>query len=448
MTESSTDVSPRAAQKARLQLLLSQVATPFQRFVQHESAAGLLLFATAIAGFAWANSPWKVTYFSLLEARAGFDVGAFSLKKTALHWVNDGLMAVFFLLVGLEIKRELIVGALSDRKQAALAVFAAIGGMVVPAGIFLIFNAGTAAQSGWAIPMATDIAFALGIISLLGKRVPMTLKLLLTALAIVDDLGAVLVIALFYSKSISGLYLGLAAGCVVLSALGNLLGVRHLGFYMIIGAVLWYFTLKSGVHATIAGVALALTIPLGVHDALEQDDLEAMLTRQLTAGDFETVEARVSHLERALEAFQSPLHRLEQALHGPVAYVILPVFALINAGVTLGASATTGLSAGIAGGLIAGKVLGISVFSWLACKVGLARKPDTLSWSQLLALSVVASVGFTMSLFVTGLAFTDPSLLNEAKTAVLGTSLVGAVVGVIALLFTTRPTPLETSPGK
>ncbi|MCA9521306.1 MAG: Na+/H+ antiporter NhaA [Myxococcales bacterium] len=412
-----------------LRRAVASLLSPFQQFAKSESTAGILLFGASIAAFAWANSPWSASYQQLLHAHAGFRLGGFAMDKHLGHWVNDGLMAVFFLLVGLEIKRELIVGELSNLRRASLAVFAAVGGMLVPALIFWLINRGGAGVAGWGIPMATDIAFALGVVQLLGKRVPVSLKVLLTAVAIVDDLGAVVVIALFYTASLDLTSLALAGACLVLLIAFNRFGVRRLALYIVIGLPLWYFTLKSGIHATIAGVLLAWTIPLGRE--MSADELASKLKEQIQDG-FEALEVQVELLEEALEKFQSPLHRLEHALHPFIAYLIMPIFALFNAGVALDGGMNVGdpVTLGVMAGLFLGKPIGILLFSYVAIKAGLAALPEDLRLKNLVALGCLAGIGFTMSLFVAGLAYPASNLmLSQAKVGILLVSVVSAIVG-------------------
>lgn len=367
-------------------------------FLNSEAAGGIILMAAAAAAMAVANSPWAETYFHTLHVY----VGGLSL----LHWINDALMAVFFLMVGLEIKREMLTGQLSDWPRRALPGIAAAGGVIVPALIYLLFNR-TSPESlrGWAIPTATDIAFALGVLALLGSRVPVALKVFLTALAIIDDLAAVVVIAVFYTANLSVLWLILATAGLAVLGLFNFLKVKTLWFYLLIGAIVWFFVLKSGVHATLAGVATALFIPLHTHRGQEDDH-------------------------------HSPLVRLEHALHKPVAFVIVPIFGFANAGVSLAGFTPDALLApiplGIAAGLFFGKQVGVFTASWLAIRLKLARLPDGASWPQLYAVSVLTGIGFTMSLFIGLLAFpTAPEAQDAVKIGVLIGSLTSGFAGYL-----------------
>jgi NhaA family Na+:H+ antiporter len=421
--------------------IIVRALRPFQRFAHTESAGGVVLLACAALALAWANSPWAASYFHLWETHVGVRVAGRALDLSLHHWINDGLMAVFFFVVGLEIKREMLVGELSSVRQAALPIAGALGGMLVPALIYVAINAGGAGSAGWGIPMATDIAFALGVLALLGPRVPVVLKVFLTALAIADDIGAVLVIALFYTSDLA--WSALLAGGVILGALIalNVLGVRRPGAYLALGVLLWLAFLQSGVHATVAGVVLAMTIPsrTRVHEeeflavargAIEEFDAacqpgETVLTNRAQQ---EAIEA----LEHVSEGVQSPLFTMERKLHGAVAFFIMPVFALANAGVSLGGlldALSLPVTLGVVLGLVIGKPLGITLFAWLAVGVGWATLPAQASWRTLHGVSWLGGIGFTMSLFIAGLAFSDASLLDSAKVGILGASLVAGIAG-------------------
>ena len=413
---------------------------PIQVFIHQETSGGILLLACAVLALIWANSPWSESYVSLWQTNFTVSLGAFVLSKPILLWINDGLMAIFFFVVGLEIKREVLVGELASLKQAALPFAAALGGMIFPAFIYLVFNRGSEGASGWGIPMATDIAFALGVLALLGNRAPLALKVFLTALAIVDDLGAVLVIALFYTAEITWASLGVAAVILGLLGLANLLGVRHPLVYAVLGLGLWVAFLKSGIHATIAGVLLAMTIPSRTR--LNSMEFAARSRRilhsfeQATSGQEELTELQqsaLSALETACEQAETPLQRLEHALHPWVSFFIMPVFALANAGIALGGDFLSLLghpiSLGITAGLLIGKQVGITAFVWLAVRTNLAELPQGVSWGQIYGASWLAGIGFTMSLFIAGLAFGDLSALGSAKFGILTASLIAGVVG-------------------
>ena len=397
-----------------------------EQFLESEAKGGVLLFFAALFAFALANSPAAGAYFALREVPVAVRFGGFHLEKDLLHFVNDFLMAIFFLLVGLELKRELTTGELREPRRAALAIAAALGGMAVPALLYTALNAGGPGAAGWGVPMATDIAFALGVLALLGKRVPLSLKVFLTALAIVDDLGAVLVIALFYTAKLSVPAL-LKAGLVYLGLLGlGRLGVRNLAPYLLLGLVLWFFVLKSGIHATVAGVLLAFAIPLAT-------GRKALAVAAGPEADPEEAEARLEAIEAEAARAQSPLHRLEHLLHPWVAYGILPVFAFMNAGVALGGLAIGPVALGAFLGLLLGKPLGILAFAYLAVRAGLARLPDGVGWGAILGVGTVAGIGFTMALFIAGLAFSG-ELLDQAKVGVLSASVAAAVLGSLLLL--------------
>lgn len=386
---------------------------PFQEFAKLEASGGILLLAFAIVALIWANSPFGQSYIDLWHVKVTVGGGAAVISKDLLHWINDGLMAVFFLLVGLELKRELLDGELASPRKAALPIFAAVGGMVIPAGFYLILNLGGVGEAGWGIPMATDIAFALAVLAALGSRAPTSLKIFLTALAIVDDLGAIMVIALFYSGALKGAALGVAAMATIVLLLLNRAGFRSFLPYAVVGLVLWVAVLKSGVHATVAGVILAFTIPA--------NELEG--------------------------EHHSPLEHLEHALHPWVVYLILPIFALANAGVTFAGSGGTGqqITAGILLGLVVGKPVGVLLFSWIATRAGMADLPEGVTWTHVLGVGFLAGIGFTMSLFIAGLAFPDVELLNASKVGILGASGVAAVVGTGLLLWARNSGPDEAA---
>ncbi|HET7479672.1 MAG TPA: Na+/H+ antiporter NhaA [Rubrobacteraceae bacterium] len=413
---------------------IKRLLSPFEQFVHSESAGGISLIFAALVAFVWANSPWAPGYFALREITFGVGFGEWRLEKPLLLWVNDGLMAFFFYLVGLEIKREVLVGELSAPRDAVLAVAAAVGGMILPATIYAAVNLGGEAIGGWGIPMATDIAFALGMMALLGDRVPLSLKVFLTALAIVDDLGAVLVIALFYTDEINTVNLLVTAVALALAFAYGRFGGRNLKVLAFFGVVVWFFVLQSGVHATVAGVLLALATPMKRKILPEnlRDELRAGLER----GEFEEVEVKVASLERVLGDAQSPLHRLEHLMHPWVAFLILPVFALFNAGVDLGGGAalTEPVTVGVVLGLIVGKPLGVLGFSWLATRLGIATLPRGVGWSGMAGAGLLAGIGFTMSLFVGGLAFEEnENLLDGAKLGILSASVVAAILGLLVL---------------
>ena len=370
----------------------------FSDFFRSGKASGILLIVCTALSLLIANSPWGNAYHHLWET----SIGPFSLE----FWINDGLMAVFFLMVGLEIERELYVGELSSPRQALLPIVAALGGMLVPAAIHYAFNRDTPTVGGFGIPMATDIAFALGILSLAGKSVPTSLKIFLTALAIIDDLGAILVIAIFYTHELSLLDLSLALGIFIALFILGKLGMRRLIFFLIPGAFMWYFMHESGVHATISGLLLAFAIPFGGTGK------------------------------------ESPSYRLQHALHNPVAFGIVPLFALANTGIVLQPAFYNSLlslnSLGIVGGLFLGKPIGILGFCWIIVKSGVGSLPAQVNWKQLLGAGILAGIGFTMSIFITLLAYEEPSMIVDSKIAILMASILAAVIGLFYLRQVSR----------
>lgn len=400
----------------------------------------LLMTATAIA-LAWANSPWSATYFHLWETNVTVGLTSNPVTGSLHHWINDGLMTVFFLLVGLEIKRELLVGELANLRQALLPIAAAVGGMVVPALIYSAINVGGEGSNGWAIPMATDIAFSLGILTLMGSRVPVSLKIFLAALAIVDDLGAVLIIALFYTSSVNGAALALAGVFALVLFAMNLFRVRSLTPFLLVGIVLWAVLLSSGIHATIAGVILALAVPSKTRiNAAEfsttarayLDDFDRAETGDLLVLTSKGQQEALSALEVASTQVHVPLLRLEHALHGAVSYAIMPLFAFANAGVGLGNAtgfALDRVAIGVVLGLVIGKPVGVMLFSWIAVKLNLASLPEDVSWRDIVGVGCLAGIGFTMSLFVGSLAFGESPQYDAAKVGILVGSAVAGMIG-------------------
>lgn len=401
-----------------------------------EAAGGILLLAATIAALAWANSPWHETYEAIWEEHLTVGFGRFLLSVSRHQWIDDGLMSIFFFLVGLEIKREVLIGELSSLKQAMFPLLAAIGGTLVPALIYSAINMGGPGQKGWGIPMATDIAFALGVLSLLGDRVPLSLKIFVTALAIVDDIIAVLVIALFYTSHIHLLSLAGAVVGVALSFVANLLGIRKPAVYATVGVFVWFAVLQSGVHATVAGVLLAFTIPARTYI----DRGEFMQRSRWLLARFEAAvphsadeHAAIHTLERQCELIESPLHRIEYILQPWVSFFIMPIFAFANAGVhVLGKvliAATHPITLGVAIGLLIGKPAGITLFAWLSMKTRLARAPAGVSWRQTFGVSWLCGIGFTMSLFIANLAFGEGTLLDLSKIGTLAGSVAASVAG-------------------
>ncbi|MFB6240774.1 MAG: Na+/H+ antiporter NhaA, partial [Gemmatimonadota bacterium] len=403
----------------------------------------LLLVAAAVA-LAWANSPWSGSYFALWQTPIAVELGPAGLRKPLLLWINDGLMAGFFLLVGLEIKREVLVGELASPRQAALPLSAAAGGMAVPALLYVLIAGGGETAAGWAVPMATDIAFALGVLALLGRGLPGALRVFLAALAIADDLGAVLVIALFFTAKVSVPALLVAAALFAVLVAMNRLGVRALSAYAGIGLLLWVAVLKSGVHATVAGVLLAAAVPVGRHIDVTDfvDRARTLLDRLAERGEpGRRVPTKEEHeaihsLEVGTERVDSPLLRLEHGLLPWITYGVMPAFALANAGVRFGADPAAALTApvtlGVIAGLVVGKQVGVTGFAWAAVRAGAASLPDRVTWRQIYGVACLCGIGFTMSIFIGGLAFEGP-LLDRAKTGILAGSLVSGLMGWIAL---------------
>lgn len=425
---------------------INGILEPFQRFFRIEASGGIVLLLFTLVALIWANSPWGDIYHHLWENKLTVAIGGFELSKSIHHWVNDGLMAIFFFVVGLEIKRELLTGELSSVKKASLPIAAAIGGMVLPAVFYLVLNTTPETKDGWGIPMATDIAFSLGILSLLGKRVPTALKVFLVAFAIVDDLGAVLIIALFYSQDIHWDFILYAGILFVALIILNRFQIKSIHPYMIIGWFIWYFFLKSGIHPTIAGVLTAFTIP--VKRSIRSGAFFVRMQKNInTFCDFEDSRNRIvltsqqlgaiDEMGDEIRAVQSPAQKLEHRLHGFVTYMVMPVFALLNAGVVLKVDNVGELFNGLSGvieiSLLGGKVLGIFLFSYLAVKLGLASLPDKVAWKHIIGLGFLGGMGFTMSLFITNLAFVDEALVNPAKIGILVGSFIAGIVGYIML---------------
>ena len=425
---------------------IERLARPFQEFARLEASGGILLIACTIVALAWANSPWAASYHALWHTNLTFGFAGAQLSQPLHFWINDGLMAVFFLLVGLEIKRELLVGELASLQKAALPITAALGGMLVPAGIYSLFNSGGPGSAGWGIPMATDIAFALGVLALLGDRVPLSLKVFLAALAIADDLGAVLVIAGFYTANISWISLAVAGIFFAALVVMNRTGARHPLIYAVLGLGLWLAFLQSGIHATVAGVLLAITIPsrerLDHHTFLERSEKVLGEFRNADdAGDHITAQATRTAALHVLaedgERAESPMLRFEHALAPWIKHLVMPVFALANAGVTLGGDTvgalTNRVGLGVICGLALGKPIGIVAFSWLATRTRVAAMPAGANWRQIFGVSLLAGIGFTMSLFIANLAFGDAPLLETAKVGILGASVVSGIAGTLVL---------------
>lgn len=424
----------------------------FSQFLHNESIGGIILLICTVISLLCANIPQLGALHEIWGKSAGISVGNFSLSMSMGHWINDGLMAIFFFVVGLEIKREMLVGELSSFKHASLPIFAAIGGMIVPALLYTLFNADGDFSHGWGIPMATDIAFAIGVLSLLGKRVPLGLKVFLTALAIVDDLGAIVVLAVFYpSHALHFDMLLYALAVVLILYFFNRNKVNNMLFYIIPGIALWFLILKSGIHATIAGVILAMTIPSRtvINEVKFMVRVRYLLEKFKNASNSEVevlANPRQQHIihriDKHVQEINPLLHKFETMLHPWVTFVIMPIFALANSGVEISFGLFTHdvlpIAEGIFFGLLLGKPIGIFLFSLIAVKTGVAKLPSGTKWKQVFALGIIAGIGFTMSIFIDSLAFSDMHLVNVGKAAILGTSFMAAVFGLGAMLLTCK----------
>lgn len=437
MPNNSRTRRPRAAQ------VTEKILHPLESFFKLETASGIILMIVTLIAVIWANSPWGLLYEHLIETPFSFGIGDFTMTKSFHHWVNDGLMVIFFFMVGLEIKRELAIGELSTPKKAILPMVAALGGMIAPALLYASINWGTPGIHGWGIPMATDIAFAIGILSLMSRKVPFALKVFLLALAIVDDLGAILVIALFYTEEIATSYLAIAAVTFFITLFVKYIGIRKLPIYVLLGVIAWFAVLQSGIHATVAGVLLGLMTPVipfldkkllpdkakklidDISVDIHDDDEELHLSEATTH--------KLDHLNSLVIEAKSPLDRLIHALHPWVSYLIMPVFAFTNAGVHLtdvdfSAFVVSPVALGVILGLFIGKPLGVVLLSWLAVKLNIASLPRGVTWRHMTAMGFLAGIGFTMALFITHLALKNPEL-EVAKLAVLVGSLLAGILG-------------------
>jgi Na+:H+ antiporter, NhaA family len=411
---------------------------PLVDFLHAEAAGGVVLALATVAALAWANSPWDSSYDDLWHTHLAVSLGPREIDLDVREWINEGLMTIFFLVVGLEIKRELVEGELREPRKAALPAVAALGGMAVPAAIYLAFNAGGVGVHGWGIPMATDIAMAIGALSLLGSRVDPALKLFLLALAIVDDIGAILVIALFYTNDIQAWDLAVALALVVAVGAMRRIGVQWNLPYIVAGAAMWLALHESGVHATLAGVVLGLMAP--TRPVVQPEFIDAEVLADVSSYRNARETARL-----AREAV-SVVEWLEHVLHPWTSFVIVPLFALANAGVslsgdTVGDALTSPVAGGVLVGLVVGKLVGITAFSWLATRLRLAALPEGTSWSGIVSVGAIAGIGFTVSIFVADLAFDDRALVDQAKVAILAASLLAAVLGTALVAATSRQSP-------
>jgi Na+:H+ antiporter, NhaA family len=425
------------------------VARPVREFLRVEAAGSLLLMLAAVVALVWANSPWASSYDALWHTHLVLDVGPLHLDESLQHWVNDALMVIFFFVVGLEIKYELVNGDLRDPRTAALPIVAAVGGMAVPALLYVALNPpGSEGNAGWGIPMATDIAFAVGVLGVLGRRIPSAARLFLLTLAIVDDIGAILVIAVFYTSDLSLGWLAIAIGLLAVMVVARRLRIWTVVVYAVLGVGVWFALLESGVHATLAGVAIGLlapATPLLNEEVARGYATDALRDRRLDPDELDK-------MRFLLKESVSVVERLQSSLHPVSAYVVLPVFALANAGVELGAIGkvfTEPVGIGIVLGLVLGKPVGIFLASFVAVRLGLGRLPEDTTWPMLLGLGAVGGIGFTVSIFIAGLSFPGADLLTEeAKIAILLASLVAAVVGVLVLLAATRSRGRTSAAGR
>ncbi len=427
------------------------VVTPFQRFVKIQSFSGILLFSATIIALIWANSGLSDSYHTILNYELGFSSDSFKLTKPVILWINDGLMAVFFFVIGLEIKRELILGELNTMKKASFPILAAVGGMSIPMILYIVFNNNPEASHGWGIPMATDIAFSLAILSLLGKRVPLSLKIFITAFAIVDDIGAVMVIALFYSTGIQWMLLLIAFGMLGILFLLSSKGIYIKYLSIAFAIVIWVLFLKAGIHPTIAGILLAFTIPIrqktNVKTFLRKlslivDKIKNTCEDEAPVLSKEQIEA-IDNLEEWTELVQSPLQHLEHRLHNWVSYLIMPIFALANAGIVFGSVGGFDMSLVLvmALALVAGNFIGVGLFSFIGIKLKLVSLPSDISVTQLVGVSFLAGVGFTMSIFIANIAFVDhPLLMDSAKAGILLGSVIAGLTGYFILRFAKQKT--------
>ena len=445
-------IPPRSRGTLRAQADRSYVSRaiilPVQKYMHTESIGGIVLLIATVAALGWANSPWREEYHHILELHLHIDVTIFAVDLSIEEWINDGLMALFFFVIGLEIKREVLYGQLSTLKSAALPAIAAIGGMVVPASIYLLLNLDGDGMRGWGIPMATDIAFALGVLALLGRRIPMELRVFMLGLAVVDDLGAIAVIAVAYTETIDFGQLGMAAGLIVAMIVANRLGLRQPAVTAALAFLIWVAVLKSGVHATVAGVLIAGLTPARSMVSREEfaNESEALLAEYRTAmaaGDHERADAILGEVEEISQATEAPLERLERLIHPWSSYVILPLFALANAGIefshgSFSQAISSSVTIGVFAGLVLGKLVGITLFPFVASRLGIVELPRGISWLHVTGVAMVGGIGFTVAIFVTGLAFDDHVIVDNAKMGILAASLVAGLVGYGVLRLAAR----------
>lgn len=439
--------------RAEHSYFVRRLLLPAQTFIHAQAVSGIALLAAALAAIVWANYPWSDSYEDLWTHVIVLDVGVFRIEETVRHWTSDGLMVFFFFVVALEIKRELVHGELSSRRKAMLPLAAALGGMALPAIIYAVINAGGAGARGWGIPMATDTAFALSVLALAGPRIPVEARIFLLALAIVDDIGAILVLAVFYTESLSLTALGVALLLLAVIAAMNRLGVVSMTPYFVIGAFIWVAILKSGIHATIAGVVLGALAPARPYldKSLFTERAGALFRRFRTAiarNDQEAAETMLGEIEELTLAVEAPVDRLVRQLQPWVSYGIVPIFALANAGVVISGTAVraaveSNVTFGVIIGLLVGKAVGITAASWLAVRFRVASMPAAMNWPRLASIGVVAGMGFTVSLFFTELSFVQSDVISEAKLGILSASILAGALGYLLLKWSWRGASVE-----
>lgn len=423
---------------------IEKIIAPVNRFIDLEYTSGIVLLISVVVAILWANSS-PTSYHHLWEIKLTAGFGKSILSQPLHIWINDGLMAIFFFVIGLELKREFMDGELSSFRKASLPMGAALGGMIVPALIYLLINYGSPSDRGWGIPMATDIAFALALLSMAGKHIPTSIKVFLSALAVADDLGAVLVIAFFYTASVNLTSLGIAGLFFLALIIGNKLGIRNSAFYLIIGICVWLGFLFSGVHATIAGVLVAFTIPAAtrINEEVYSSNLKKLtqeFEQEIPGNSTLTTPAQhqtIQHVKNLSMAAETPLQKIEHGLHPWVAFVIMPLFALSNAGIIIGpdffSSIINPVSIGVTLGLVFGKFIGIMFFTWLMIKIGIGSLPEGSNWRHIIGVALLGGIGFTMSLFISGLAFKNQEFVDQAKYGILIASILAGILGSLVL---------------
>jgi NhaA family Na+:H+ antiporter len=423
---------------------IEKITAPVNKFIHQEHTSGIVLFISVVIAIVWVNSPLQHFYHELWDIKFSMGFAGHMLDHSLHLWINDGLMAIFFFVIGLELKREFIAGELSSIKKASLPMVAAFGGMLVPALIYFLINKGHTSEHGWGIPMATDIAFALALLSIAGKHIPPSVKVFLSALAVADDLGAVLVIAIFYSSHIALVPLTIGAWLLAILLIGNKMGIRNIAFYLVIGFAVWVAFLLSGIHATIAGVLVAFTIPARtrINEKSYADSLRKLLfnfEKEIPNNSTLTTPEQhhaIEQIKKLSTDAETPLQKIEFMLHPWVAFVVMPLFALANAGIVIGSNFFSALvnpvSLGVTVGLLAGKFIGVLTGTWLMIKFG-AQLPAKSTWKQIAGVALLAGVGFTMSLFISGLAFSQPEMVDQAKYGILLASILAGALGVMVL---------------